>query len=84
MYWTDIDGEHPTIERAWMNGEKREVLVNERLAYPTGITIDYFMEHRVFWCDAKFNVIESMKADGSDRVIVIQKGEQIKFPLSIR
>lgn len=81
MYWTNIDSDKPTIERAWMTGEKREVLINERLAYPTGITIDYFMENRVFWCDAKFNVIESIKPDGSDRVTVVSQG--LPNPISL-
>ncbi|CAE1155780.1 LRP2 [Acanthosepion pharaonis] len=83
MYWTDIDSDMPTIERAWMTGEKREVLINDRLAYPTGITIDYFMQNRVFWCDAKLNVIESIKPDGSDRVTVVSQGLQNPISLDV-
>lgn len=57
-----------------MNGEHREELVSTRLGRPTGLTIDDHMNDRVFWCDSKENLIESMNADGSDRVIVIGKG----------
>lgn len=74
MYWTDASGSLPKIERAWMNGEHREELVSTRLGRPTGLAIDDHMNDRVFWCDSKENLIESMNADGSDRVIVIGKG----------
>lgn len=74
MYWTDASGSFPKIERAWMNGEHREELVSTRLGRPTGLAIDDHMNDRVFWCDSKENLIESMNADGSDRVIVIGKG----------
>lgn len=74
MYWTDASGSFPKIERAWMNGEHREELVSTRLGRPTGLTIDDHMNDRVFWCDSKENLIESMNADGSDRIIVIGKG----------
>ncbi|XP_059178824.1 low-density lipoprotein receptor-related protein 2-like isoform X2 [Physella acuta] len=70
MYWTDADVLQPRIERAWMNGENRAVLVDTKLGYPSGLAIDFYMGGRVYWCDSKENLIESMKPDGSDRVIV--------------
>ncbi|XP_071103874.1 low-density lipoprotein receptor-related protein 2-like [Haliotis cracherodii] len=73
LYWTDVSGTHPKIERAWTTGDKRSVLVSTKLGRPTSIAIDFFMGDRVYWCDAKENVIESMKADGSDRVVVTAK-----------
>ena len=75
MYWTDVYATAPKIEAAWMSGNNRTVLVNTRLGNPTGITIDFFMGDRVFWCDSKENLIESMQPDGSDRVIVVSSGE---------
>lgn len=74
MYWTDTYPQSPKIEVAWMTGENRTVLVNVRLVNPTGLTIDYHMGHRVYWCDSKENLIESMNPDGSDRVVVVRSG----------
>ncbi|KAK7113108.1 hypothetical protein V1264_012457 [Littorina saxatilis] len=74
MYWTDASSKTPRIERAWMNGEGREVLVSKHLTRPSGIAIDFFMGDRIYWSDSKENHIESMKPDGTDRVIVVSKG----------
>ena len=53
-----------------MNGKERKLLVSTRLGQPTGITIDFYMGDRIYWSDAKENIIESMKPDGTDRVVV--------------
>ena len=81
MFWTDTNPTYPKISAAWMNGENRTVLVNSRLGKPTGITIDYWMGDRIYWCDNKENLIESMKPDGSDRTIVVSSG-RFMFPFS--
>uniref|UniRef100_A0A0S7EG31 LRP2 n=1 Tax=Poeciliopsis prolifica TaxID=188132 RepID=A0A0S7EG31_9TELE len=71
MYWTDW-GQNPKIEAAWMDGQHREVLVKkEDLGWPTGLALDYVNGNRIYWCDSKENIIESMKPDGTDRKIVI-------------
>ncbi|KAF3843047.1 hypothetical protein F7725_001896 [Dissostichus mawsoni] len=71
MYWTDW-GRKPRIEAAWMDGQHREVLVKEdELGWPTGLALDFVNGNRIYWCDSKENIIESMKPDGSDRKIVI-------------
>jgi hypothetical protein len=74
MFWTDKFARSPKIESAWMTGENRVTLVSARLGQPTGLAIDYQMNHRVYWCDSKENVIESMKYDGTDRAIVVRSG----------
>ena len=79
MYWTDASTSRPRIERAWMNGEQRSVLVSTKLGVPSGITIDFYMGDRVYWCDSKENIIESIKPDGTDRVVVTAKSN--KFSL---
>lgn len=76
MYWTDW-GRQPKIEHAWMDGQQRQVLVSEDLGWPTGLTIDYINSNRVYWCDSKENVIESIKPDGTDRRTVLSGGEKI-------
>uniref|UniRef100_A0A3B4FEE2 Low-density lipoprotein receptor-related protein 2 n=1 Tax=Pundamilia nyererei TaxID=303518 RepID=A0A3B4FEE2_9CICH len=71
MYWTDW-GRNPRIESAWMDGQHRQVLVQEEdLGWPTGLTVDYLNGNRIYWCDSKENIVESMKPDGTDRRIVI-------------
>lgn len=74
LYWTDW-GKKPRIESAWMDGQHREVLVNEEeLGWPTGLVVDYLNGNRIYWCDAKENIIESIKPDGSERKIIISGG----------
>ncbi|ESO82185.1 hypothetical protein LOTGIDRAFT_170222, partial [Lottia gigantea] len=79
----DASENKPKIEYSWMNGDQRKVLVNSNLVYPTGITIDYFMNDRIYWCDYKSNVIETMKYDGTDRHIVIKKGIYKPFNIDV-
>jgi len=57
-----------------MTGANRSVLVNTKLGNPTGLAIDYYMDHRIYWCDSKENIIESMKPDGTNRVTVVKSG----------
>ena len=75
MFWTDASELQPRIERAWMTGAWRQVLVSERLGLPSGLAIDHYMGGRVFWCDSKENIIESINPDGTDRVIVTAKSK---------
>ncbi|XP_013407657.1 low-density lipoprotein receptor-related protein 2-like [Lingula anatina] len=83
MYWTDLGGSSPRIEAAWMNGGNRSILINQRLGNPTGITIDYTMNNRVYWCDSKENKIESMNADGTGRVVVVSVGLNHPFSMDV-
>ena len=80
MYWTDTSYNAPKIERSWMNGERRETLIDKRISSPYGLTIDDYNDDRVYWCDSKENVIESIRPDGSDRRIVVGVG---KFGMTI-
>ncbi|KAI6065095.1 Low-density lipoprotein receptor-related protein 2 isoform X2 [Aix galericulata] len=70
MYWTDW-GRQPKIERAWMDGQQRQTLVSEDLGWPTGLSIDYLNNDRIYWSDSKENIIESMRPDGTDRTVVL-------------
>lgn len=61
-----------------MDGQHREVLVSEEdLGWPTGLALDYMNGNRIYWCDSKENLIESMKPDGTDRRIVISGGKKL-------
>ena len=69
MYWTDW-GKHPKIERAALDGSHRTILVNDSIAWPNGLTIDYLF-HKIYWADAKLDKIEVMDLDGSNRRVVL-------------
>ena len=65
MYWTDW-GKHPKIERAALDGSHRTILVNDSVAWPNGLTIDYLFR-KIYWADAKLDKIEVMNLDGRNR-----------------
>ena len=65
MYWTDW-GKNPKIERAGLDGSHRITLVNDSIAWANGIAID-FHEQKIYWADAKYDKIEVMNTDGSNR-----------------
>ena len=55
MYWTEL-GEVAKIERAYMDGEGRQILIGFGLVQPNGLTID-IAEQRLYWCDTAADVI---------------------------
>lgn len=81
VFWTDW-GPSPKIERAEMDGRNRKVVVNESVFWPNGLTLDY-TTNRMYWADAKHNVIETALLDGKDRKKVISKGLPHPFALTI-
>ena len=58
MYWTDW-GNSPKIERSYMSGQKRELLVNTSLEYPNGLTLDV-SSNILYWVDAKLDTVSHM------------------------
>lgn len=75
MFWSDA-GESPCIETAWLDGSKRRRLLGDRMRHPAGLTVDYAMDHTLYWVDSKMNTIESIRPDGTNRIVVL-KGECI-------
>lgn len=49
-----------------MNGEGRKTIIDKSVQWPNGIAIDLVAD-RIFWVDAKLNVISSANLDGSER-----------------
>ena len=68
---------------SWMTGQNVNVLVSSNLGSPVGLTIDYHMNNRLFWCDQRTNFIESVKFDGSDRVKIVHVGLDNPFKIDI-
>lgn len=81
VFWTDW-GPRPKIERIEMDGSNRRSIITESVFWPNGLTLD-FTSDRIYWADAKHNVIETALFDGNDRRKVISKGLPHPFALTI-
>lgn len=81
VFWTDW-GPNPKIEKSEMDGSNRRGIVTESLFWPNGLTLDY-TTNRIYWADAKHNVIESSFFDGFDRHKIISKGLPHPFALTL-
>lgn len=71
MYWTDWTFHSNTsgkIESAWMDGSNRRVVIQDKLNYPNGLTVESSGEH-IYWCDAYFKQLERANLDGSNRKV---------------
>ncbi|XP_071118978.1 low-density lipoprotein receptor-related protein 5-like [Haliotis cracherodii] len=71
LYWTDW-GAFPRIETATYDGSDRTTLVATDLIWPNGITLDK-LNGRLYWCDAKRKVIESVSLDGGSRRVLLSE-----------
>ncbi len=71
MYWTDW-GHFPRIERAYMNGENREDLVNKTLGRPNGLALDH-VYNKLYWTDTKRDSLEVMDLETRERQVVLYK-----------
>ncbi len=72
MYWSDW-GVYPKLERAKLDGTKREILINTSIVWPNGLVIDH-QQRRLYWADAKLDKIESCGLTGAHRVILTREG----------
>ncbi len=64
LFWSDW-GAHPKIERAGMDGSHRETIIEESVRWPNGIALD-LVQDRIFWVDAKLNLVGSADLDGAN------------------
>ncbi|XP_069673416.1 low-density lipoprotein receptor isoform X3 [Periplaneta americana] len=81
MFWTDW-GTEPKIERAGMDGSHRQTIVSYEVKWPNGLTLD-LVKQRVYWVDAKLNVISSCNYDGSERRVILYSPDSLQHPFSI-
>ncbi len=71
MFFSDLgdrsNSRYPTkIERAYMDGSRRFVLVSDKLVAPVGITVD-LVGQRVYWSDSHMDHIETIDYFGQNR-----------------
>ena len=81
MYWSDW-GEPAKIERASMDGMKREVLIDTGVTWPNGLAIDYQLQ-RLYWTDAFTDKIEYSSVDGTGREILLTAATGLDHPFAI-
>ena len=72
MYWTDW-GKKPKIEKAYMDGSNRRILIDVNLHWPNGLAID-FDKKRLYWTDGGTNRIEYSDLEGKKRAVLIANG----------
>lgn len=79
MYWSDWE-KPAEIATSKMDGTADKALVKRDIAWPNGLALDY-PNSRLYWVDAKLKRLESVKLDGSDRRIILDK--IVKHPYAI-
>ena len=65
LYWSDW-GDIPHIGRIGMDGTNRSVIVEDKITWPNGLTLD-FVNDRIYWADAREDYIEFASLDGTNR-----------------
>ncbi|KZS18073.1 Uncharacterized protein APZ42_016050 [Daphnia magna] len=50
LYWTNVYKSRPTIERSFLNGSKREIIIQTDLFVPNALDLDV-LDQRLYWAD---------------------------------
>ncbi|XP_027843018.2 low-density lipoprotein receptor-related protein 1 [Aphis gossypii] len=72
MFFTKWGQYPPMVERASLSGRDRLPLVDHKIVYPYGLTVDIPSEH-IYWVDTYLDFVERINYDGSNRH-TIKKG----------
>ena len=70
VLFTDWDKDLKKVGMVGMDGSNLTSLVSENLGWPNGLAVDEELD-RVFWSDARNDILESVKLDGTDRRVVL-------------
>lgn len=65
-----------------MDGSHRQAIVTYDIKWPNGLTLD-LVQDRIYWVDAKLNIISSSNYDGQERRVILFSMEALKHPFSI-
>lgn len=65
LYWTDW-GDNSLIGKIGMDGTNRSVIVDSKITWPNGLTLDYIND-RIYWADAREDYIQFANLDGTNR-----------------
>ncbi|KAK6031249.1 Low-density lipoprotein receptor repeat class B, partial [Ostertagia ostertagi] len=80
MVWIESYANHNRIMSANMDGTNVRVLVENKLEYPTGISIDLITSN-VYFGDVEREMIERVNMDTRERTVVLTKGVHHPFDL---
>lgn len=70
VFFTDY-GQIPKVERCDMDGQNRTKLIDSKIVFPHGITLD-LVSKLVYWADAYLDYIEVVDYEGKNRHTIIQ------------
>ena len=70
VLFTDWDKDSKKVGMVGMDGRNLTSLVSEYLGWPNGLAVDEELD-RVFWSDARNDILESVRLDGTDRRVVL-------------
>ena len=82
MFWSDWGPEFPKIERADMDGKNRMILVDNNVAWPNALTLDYDKK-LLYWIDAKLKYIASVDWDGHKMNVVYDQPDSLPLPFAM-
>uniref|UniRef100_A0A3Q3XIF9 EGF-like domain-containing protein n=1 Tax=Mola mola TaxID=94237 RepID=A0A3Q3XIF9_MOLML len=71
LYWSDW-GDNPHIGRIGMDGTNRSTIVEDKITWPNGLTLD-FVNDRIYWADAREDYIAFASLDGTNRHTILVK-----------
>jgi len=75
-------GANSAIVIMGMDGSNRKNLVDKDLKWPNGIAVDTVLD-RIYWSDAKKEMIECIKLDGTDRRTILDQKVMHPFSLAV-
>lgn len=81
VFFTDY-GQIPKVERCDMDGQNRTKLVDSKIVFPHGITLD-LVSRLVYWADAYLDYIEVVDYEGKNRHTIIQ-GLLVRRPAALK
>uniref|UniRef100_H3DAP4 LDL receptor related protein 1 n=1 Tax=Tetraodon nigroviridis TaxID=99883 RepID=H3DAP4_TETNG len=81
LYWSDW-GDNPHIGRIGMDGTNRSIIIEEKITWPNGLTLD-FVNDRIYWADAREDYIAFASLDGTRRHTILVKDIPHIFAMSL-
>lgn len=86
LYWTNIYNSRPVVERSFLNGSQRQILIETDLLRPILLALDV-MEQRLYWAESLrngyFHIMRSF-VNGSERETIYRGLGQIVISLTVR
>lgn len=76
LFFTKWGNYPPMLERCKMDGSERKAIVEHKIVYPYGVTVDY-PKQEVYWVDTYLDYVERVNYDGGNRKTII-KGRQVQ------